>query len=88
MDQPSLAFDDPGTPEPTLSVLELTTGLREALRRSFPDEVWVRGEVQNPKLREPFNAGTESARFEGGRQNADGRRSRLPSERAGAASNA
>ena len=34
-------------------------------------ERWLAAEVQNPKLREPFNAGTESARFEGGRQNAD-----------------
>lgn len=34
-------------------------------------ERWLASEVQNPKLREPFNAGTESARFEGARQNAD-----------------
>jgi HAMP domain-containing protein len=34
-------------------------------------ERWLAGEVLNPKLREPFNAGTESARFEGTRQNAD-----------------
>ncbi|MET0627929.1 MAG: exodeoxyribonuclease VII large subunit [Acidimicrobiia bacterium] len=36
-------------PEPTLTVLELTTGLRDAVRRSFPGDVWVRGEVQNLK---------------------------------------
>src|SRR3954452_801105 len=34
-------------------------------------ERWLAGEVTNPKLREPFNAGTESARFEGARQTAD-----------------
>lgn len=34
-------------------------------------ERWLAAEVQDPKLREPFNAGTESARFEGARQNAD-----------------
>jgi HAMP domain-containing protein len=34
-------------------------------------ERWLAGEVTNPKLREPFNAGTESARFEGARLNAD-----------------
>jgi hypothetical protein len=35
-------------------------------------ERWLAGEVTtNAKLREPFNAGTESARFEGARQNAD-----------------
>ncbi|HEX5587776.1 MAG TPA: exodeoxyribonuclease VII large subunit [Acidimicrobiia bacterium] len=36
-------------PDPTLSVTELTTGLRDAVRRSFPGDVWVRGEVQNLK---------------------------------------
>lgn len=34
-------------------------------------ERWLANEVVNPKLREPYNAGTESARFEGARQNAD-----------------
>lgn len=34
-------------------------------------ERWLAGEVTNPKLREAFNAGTESARFEGARQTAD-----------------
>ena len=32
--------------EATLSVLELTSGLRDAVRASFPAELWVRGEVQ------------------------------------------
>lgn len=34
-------------------------------------ERWLAGEVGNPKLREPYNAGTESARFEGARHAAD-----------------
>ncbi|MFI5047939.1 MAG: exodeoxyribonuclease VII large subunit [Acidimicrobiia bacterium] len=43
------SFDLGGTvteAEPTLSVLELTSGLRDAVRASFPSELWVRGEVQ------------------------------------------
>src|SRR6476659_2078623 len=34
---------------PTFSVSELTTQVSDALRRAFPDQVWVRGEVQNLK---------------------------------------
>jgi hypothetical protein len=34
-------------------------------------ERWLAGEVTHPKLREPFNAGTEPARFEGARRAAD-----------------
>jgi hypothetical protein len=34
-------------------------------------ERWLAGEVQSAKLREPFNAGTEAARKEGARNNAD-----------------
>ncbi len=34
-------------------------------------ERWLAGQVTNPKLREPYNAGTEPARFEGARQAAD-----------------
>jgi hypothetical protein len=34
-------------------------------------ERWLATEVTNPKLREPYNAGTEPARFEGARQAAD-----------------
>ncbi len=34
-------------------------------------ERWLAREVTNPKLREPYNAGTEPARFEGARQAAD-----------------
>lgn len=35
--------------EPTFTVAELNGRVRDALRRSFADEVWVRGEVQNLK---------------------------------------
>jgi exodeoxyribonuclease VII large subunit len=35
--------------EPTFSVGELTTQIGEVLRRAFPEQVWVRGEVQNLK---------------------------------------
>jgi exodeoxyribonuclease VII large subunit len=42
-----LGGEPEGEPEPTLTVLELTTALRDAARRAFPREVWVRGEVQN-----------------------------------------
>jgi exodeoxyribonuclease VII large subunit len=35
--------------EPTFSVGELTTQVGDALRRAFPEQVWVRGEVQNLK---------------------------------------
>jgi exodeoxyribonuclease VII large subunit len=46
MDQPSLGFEE--EPEiTTFSVVELNSLVRDALRRGFPDEVWVRGEVQN-----------------------------------------
>lgn len=54
------AWDEPDTgsgpdaptdaePEPTFTVAELNGRVRDALRRSFPAEVWVRGEVQNLK---------------------------------------
>ncbi len=62
MDQPAFSFDDSvgdasfgddGFAEdvevPTFSVGELNTLVRESLRRAFPAEVWVRGEVQNLK---------------------------------------
>jgi exodeoxyribonuclease VII large subunit len=35
--------------EVTFSVGELTTAVADTLRRAFPDQVWVRGEVQNLK---------------------------------------
>ncbi len=61
MDQPTFAFDDePPVGElpvdempvdeidvPTFSVGELNALVRDALRHTFPVEVWVRGEVQN-----------------------------------------
>ncbi|HEX8804055.1 MAG TPA: exodeoxyribonuclease VII large subunit, partial [Acidimicrobiales bacterium] len=37
---------DDGT-EPTWSVSEMGEVLAGALRRAFPDEVWVRGEIRN-----------------------------------------
>ena len=43
-------FDDPtvGTiPEPTFSVRELADAIGNALRASFRDEVWVRGEIRD-----------------------------------------
>lgn len=43
-------FDDPtvGTiPEPTFSVTELADAIGNALRASFRDEVWVRGEIRD-----------------------------------------
>src|SRR5712692_10484462 len=35
--------------ERTFSVGELTTGAGDAVRRAFPEQVWVKGEVQNLK---------------------------------------
>jgi exodeoxyribonuclease VII large subunit len=63
MEQPAFTFSDHGggdspdgvvelegaTEQATFSVAELNVVVRDALRRSFPAEVWVRGEVQNLK---------------------------------------
>jgi exodeoxyribonuclease VII large subunit len=35
--------------EPTFSVADLATAVGDAIRRAFPEQVWVRGEVQNLK---------------------------------------
>ena len=43
-DPPTL-WDDPD--QPTWSVSELGEAVEGALRRSFPDELWVRGEIRN-----------------------------------------
>jgi exodeoxyribonuclease VII large subunit len=50
------SWDEPGDTEaepeeaaPTFTVAELNGKVRDALKRSFRDEVWVRGEVQNLK---------------------------------------
>ena len=48
MEQPAFELDDEPA-EPTFSVGELTGLTREAVRRAFPTQVWVRGEVQNLK---------------------------------------
>ena len=47
MEQPSFGFDEEEPEATTFSVVELNSRVRDALRRAFPDEVWVRGEVQN-----------------------------------------
>jgi exodeoxyribonuclease VII large subunit len=48
MEQPSFGFEEEAEPEPTtFSVVELNSLVRDSLRRGFPAEVWVRGEVQN-----------------------------------------
>jgi exodeoxyribonuclease VII large subunit len=52
LDQPSdkpLTLWDPADDQvtPTWSVVELGEAISAALRRSFPDEVWVRGEIRN-----------------------------------------
>ncbi len=44
-----LEFEPESEPAVTLSVLELIGRLRDAMRVAIPDEVWVRGEVQNLK---------------------------------------
>ena len=36
--------------EPTLSVADLCAGIGRALRRAYPDAVWVRGEIANTRL--------------------------------------
>ena len=50
MEQPSFGFEEDQEEQPeatTFSVVELNSRVRDSLRRGFPDEVWVRGEVQN-----------------------------------------
>ena len=48
MSQTSFDLDDVAE-ERTFSVAELATEVGDALRRAFPEQVWVRGEVQNLK---------------------------------------
>jgi exodeoxyribonuclease VII large subunit len=47
MDQESFGFEDAEPEVTTHTVVELNSRVRDALRRGFPEEVWVRGEVQN-----------------------------------------
>lgn len=47
MSQPSLDLGLDDAPEPTFSVGELAAALGQAVRRSFPDDVWVRGEIDS-----------------------------------------
>jgi exodeoxyribonuclease VII large subunit len=51
MDQPSLGFDEDVVQETTYSVVELNSMVGDSLRRAHPDELWVRGEVQNLRKR-------------------------------------
>ncbi len=58
MSQPSFDLDfDDGAPDdgglPTFTVLELADAINGALRRSFTDGVWVRGEIQGWNERGP-----------------------------------
>ncbi len=48
MSQTTFELGD-GAVERTFSVGELTTGVNDAVRRAFPEQVWVKGEVQNHK---------------------------------------
>ena len=43
----------PDVDEPTLSVTELNTTIRDALRDAVPENVWVRGEVQGLRRSRP-----------------------------------
>jgi exodeoxyribonuclease VII large subunit len=51
MEQASFGFADEAPEPSTYTVVELNTLVRDALRRSHPDEVWVKGEVQNFRRR-------------------------------------
>ncbi len=53
MSQPSLDFDHDDGGVPTLSVGELAEAINGAMRRSFGDGVWVRGEIQGWNERGP-----------------------------------
>jgi exodeoxyribonuclease VII large subunit len=51
MEQASFGFADPVADEPTYTVVQLNSLVGDSLRRAHPDEVWVRGEVQNLRKR-------------------------------------
>lgn len=65
MSQPSLDLDDGG--EPTFSVAELAEVVNAALRRSFPDGIWVRGEVEGVQVRGGHTYFTLAERTDTGR---------------------
>ena len=51
VEQASFGFAEEVAEEPTFSVVELNSLVRETLRRAHPDELWVKGEVQNLRTR-------------------------------------
>ena len=51
MEQASFGFAEEVAAEPTYSVVELNSLVRDAVRRAHPDELWVQGEVQNLRKR-------------------------------------
>ena len=51
MEQASFGFTEEVAEETTYSVVQLNSMVSETLRRAHPDEVWVRGEVQNLRRR-------------------------------------
>ena len=51
MEQASFGFAEEVVAEPTYTVVELNTLVRDAVRRAHPDELWVKGEVQNLRKR-------------------------------------
>ena len=51
MEQPSFGFTEEVVEETTYSVVQLNSMVGEAVRRAQPDELWVKGEVQNLRTR-------------------------------------
>lgn len=51
MEQASFGFAEEVAEEPTYSVVQLNSLVSDALRRAHPDELWVKGEVQNLRSR-------------------------------------
>src|SRR4051812_7667465 len=49
--QPSLDLGYDDLPEPTYTVRELATAIKQVLQRGFRDGVWVRGEIQGLQQR-------------------------------------
>src|SRR6476469_2318809 len=51
MQQPSFGFAEEVVEETTYSVVQLNSMVGEAVRRAQPDELWVKGELQNLRSR-------------------------------------
>jgi exodeoxyribonuclease VII large subunit len=51
VEQPSFGFAEEVAEETTYSVVQLNSMVGEAVRRAHPDELWVKGEVQNLRTR-------------------------------------